>query len=71
MLVPEASMHEDRFFPAPKNQIGFSWKIARVKPVAVTHCMNEMPDEHLRLRILAADTPHIFGAARRCKTIHH
>jgi hypothetical protein len=63
MLVPEASVHEDRFLPSPKDQIRFSWKIARVKPVTVAHCVSEMPDEQLWLRVLAPDTPHVFGAA--------
>jgi hypothetical protein len=63
MLVPEAPMYEDCFLPAPKDQIRFSWKIAGVKPVTVAHCVNKMPDEQLRLRVLASDTPHVFGTA--------
>jgi hypothetical protein len=63
MLVPEASMHEDRLLPSPKDEIRFSWKIARVKPVTEAHGVNETPDEQLWLRVLAPDTPHVFGAA--------
>jgi len=44
MVVPEAAVKKDHFFPAWKSQIRFAGQVLSVQPVAVAHSVNNAPN---------------------------
>lgn len=51
MLMPEASVNLDDAFVAWENNIRLAGKICHMEPVAETHGMNELSDQHFRLSV--------------------
>ena len=46
-------MNEDYFFPAAKNEIGATWKIAPVESIAIALRMEHSADTHFDPGVLA------------------
>jgi hypothetical protein len=64
VLVPEASMHENYFSLAGKYQIWLSRQVWPMKPVAVSHAMNQAPDEQFRMGVLGTHATHPLASLR-------
>ena len=65
MAMPEASMHKDDLTLATKNKVWATWKPPIVQAVAIAQAMRETTDDHFRLGVLAAHSPHPFGSGLR------
>jgi hypothetical protein len=63
-MMPKATMNEDHFSLADKDQIWFAGQTPVMKAISVAHSVNEPPDKHLRSHALALDRTHI------CASIH-
>lgn len=63
VLVPETSVYKYYLASGGKHKVRLSRQVLPVKPVAVSHPVNEAPDGHLRLHVFATYTPHVFAAA--------
>ena len=70
MLMPKATVHEDRLTPPDERQIWLAWQIFAVKTIAKAQTMGELPDEHLRLCALGPDRAHVGATAFRCQFVH-
>jgi len=70
MLMPETAMREDNFFSAWKDNVGPSGKVSAMQAESVPEPVNQAPQGELRVRILAADAPHIATAPFRAELVH-
>jgi hypothetical protein len=70
MLVPKAAVHKDDFLPAVKHEIRLPRKVFRVQSIPVPQRMNQPAHQHLRPRVLAANTAHIAGTALWSQLVH-
>ncbi len=68
--MPETTMCENNFFPAWKNNVRPSWKVFAVQAESISEPVNQAPQGELRIRILAADAPHIATAPFRAELVH-
>lgn len=71
MLMPEASVHEDRGASAWENYIGIAGQVFPVKPVTVACLMQEPPDFDFRLRALRLDGAHNRAPLLGVEYVHH
>ena len=62
MLMPKASMHEDSLFCFPKHYIRLARQLCGVNPVSISEAIDRFPNRKFRLRVLAANAPHVFAA---------
>ena len=60
--MPEATVNEYHLAAAWEYKIRLAGKISIVKTVSEPKGVNKMPDRQFRLRVLAADLAHAFGA---------
>lgn len=65
VAVPEAAVNEDDLSQAGKYQVGPTRQFRVVKAVAITHAVNEAPNDHFGDRILASDAAHERAALFR------
>ena len=70
MPMPEAAMHENQLFVAPKDQIRSAWKASVVQSVAVSHAMHEAADQQLRSGVTAPNLTHSDAAGCGRERIH-
>lgn len=70
MPMPKASMNEDHFAFSDKGQVRASRKSRIVEAITVSHRKDEFPDRQFRLRVLPADTAHVFAAFEGAEVIH-
>jgi|SRR5579871_4833947 len=68
--VPEAAVDEDDLTLGTEHEVGSPRKVGLVQPIAVSHAMNEPPDQHLRLRILRAHQTHLLAAVASAHIVH-
>lgn len=70
VLVPKATMHEDRGSETGKHQIRLPWQVSDMQSEAVTKAMDEGADETFRSRVLATDTRHQLAAFGGSEVVH-
>ncbi len=58
MPVPEAAVYENDLPPGSEYDVRRTWKIANMKPVAVSQLMEKTTHDHLRLSVLLSDSRH-------------
>jgi hypothetical protein len=51
MLMPKAAVHKQSHAPAPKDDIGFSRQVSRVKTISQTRSMKRLADAHFWLGV--------------------
>ena len=68
--MPEAAVREDNFLPAWKDNVGASGKVAAMQAESVSEPVDQAPQDKLRIRIFAADAPHIATAPFRAELVH-
>jgi hypothetical protein len=56
--MPEATVNEDRFLAARKDNVGIAGKITAVKTEAKAKCMQKLADEQFRLCVDLPDSRH-------------
>jgi hypothetical protein len=69
--VPKAAVHENNLSPAGKDQVGAAGQFRGVKPVAVTHAVDEASHDHLGDGVFTANAPHERAALFRGARIDH
>jgi hypothetical protein len=67
--MPEAAVDEDDRFIFRQDDIRFARQSSDVQPKALTHPMQQPPDDKLRGSVLPADPAHVPGAAFQCQLI--
>jgi hypothetical protein len=63
--MKEAAVHIDNLSVSREHNIRLTWKIALVKPVAITQAVNNGSNESLRTRIPTPDPRHIEASLLR------
>jgi hypothetical protein len=58
VTVPKAAVYQDHFLARWENQIRPPRQVAAMKPVAVTKAVNQLANDHFRLRVFIADFGH-------------
>src|SRR3546814_8110894 len=71
MLVPEATVHEDGFTLAYKDEVGPSRQILPVKPVAVAEPMCQSPNDQLGRSVRAPNPTHVLASLRWGDSLRH
>ncbi len=71
VAMPEAAVDENDCFVFRQNNIRFAGQRFDVQPKAVTHPMQQAPDDQLRGSIFPADAAHVPGAASFGQAIAH
>lgn len=71
MLVPETAVDKDEFAPARKNQIRGAREVRTMKPVAVTHRVDQPTHCHFWLGALGADVGHYLATPLWPNNIYH
>jgi len=70
VLMPEAPMNE-QYPPSPcEHEVWTSGERFHVEPIAISEPIDHLPDAHLRLRVLAADAPHVLAPHLGRNPIH-
>ena len=65
MRVPEAAVDENDLLQPGKDKVRATRELAIVQTVTKPHSVYEPSHNHLRLRILAADSPHVLASLGR------
>src|SRR5690348_8483519 len=68
--VPETSVDKDHLAPAGEDEVWAAWQPFRVQDVAVAQTMDQPPDNHFRLCVLALDRRHVPAALLRSVNVH-
>ncbi len=65
MLMPEATVDEDRLLLFWENDVRVARQVPAVQTVPITHAVQEAPNVQFRTHILAANATHVVTAALR------
>ncbi len=68
--MPKTSVHENDFTSGWEHHVGLSGQAGNVKPIAVTHTVNKVPDHHLRFRVCVPHQPHALAALLGAHRVH-
>jgi hypothetical protein len=60
--MPKTSVYKDDLSSARECQVGMTREITAMETVAIAHPVNNAPDHHLRLRVLAPNQRHLGTA---------
>lgn len=71
VLMPEASLHEDRLAQPGQHKVWRARKIATMEPESKAERVDHSPDHFLWHCVALADSPHVGAASLGRKTIRH
>lgn len=70
VAMPETAMHLDHAAEPAKDDVWSSRKIPIMKPVSITHPVDEPSNHHLRPSMLALDERHACASLEGTKRVH-
>jgi hypothetical protein len=70
MLMPEASVHENRLSRSRERNIRFAGQLGPVKPISITQAIKELAYDHFGVGIPRSDPAHVLAAPIRIDRIH-
>jgi hypothetical protein len=68
--MPETAVYKYDLSLPGKDNIGMSRKAWYMKPIPISHFMEELAHDNFGLRIFAFDPTHVFTSALACDRIH-
>ena len=68
--MPVASMHKQYPPTRGKHQIRSPRKRRHMEPIPISHAVEQMPDEHLRLCVAGAYASHVSAALLSADAVH-
>ena len=71
MPMPKTSMHEDNLAAPWENNIRTAWQVFLVKPVTITHRMNETPNGQFGAGVTASNQTHSLASFTGAERIRH
>lgn len=71
VLMPKAAVDEHHRSMLRQHQVWRSWKVASMEAEAVSHAVNEAPDQHLGPRVFGTDARHDGASLIGGASIHH